>query len=208
MCTRCLLLHTIYILGIIRLTRFPFSAFPWSHLVLRAEHRTAYIIHMPHICHRILECNLFPLFTCNSKFNFIDAAVSFSIFSYHASLFRLLSLYPFLSLSLALPLARFANQWRTNRTCSHICVCVALVIYDCDYGLTIVILQWQIKFHKIYWIKCATDRPTDRVSWRMMMQKLEMNTTFTMCMRVCVCVWAMFAHRLRFISIKFWNGLF
>lgn len=208
MCTRCLLLHAIYILGIIRLTRFPFSAFPWSHSVLGAEHRTAYIIHMPHICHRILECNLFPLFTCNSKFNFIDAAVSFSIFSYHASRSHFapsLSLYlsccPFLSALLSRSPC-CVNQWRTDRTCSYICVCVALVIYDCDYGLTIVILQWQIKFHKIYWIKCASDR----VSWRMVMQKLEMNTTFTRCM--CVCVRTMFAHRLRFISIKFWIGLF
>lgn len=68
------IVYILYILGIIRLMRFPFSAFPWTYSMLH---------HFIYIC--TCECNLCPLFTCNSKFNFIDVAAAFVIsISYRA----------------------------------------------------------------------------------------------------------------------------
>lgn len=129
------------------------------------------------------ECILCSFFTCNSKFNFIDAAISFSIYIF-------LSLY-FLSATLRASRSHFCSYVFVHMC---MCVCAAFVIYDCDYGLTIVILlQLQIKFHKFFWIK------RERISAMVICTiraKLENEPIFSQYKA------AMFKQRLRFIPIK------
>lgn len=175
----CVFVHDI--LGIIRLTRFPFSAFPWSSQRFQSvgrmvEWRTRahnstftarYIIHMQFVLivpHAILNSILSPSFV-SSHFNHF-----FSYRSYSLSLSQSKFLIP-VSISftpVAFPLsnriisAHLADACISMSDCSceqmliYRCVYISLVIYDCDcdYRLTIaiVILQLQIKFHEIYWM--------------------------------------------------------